>query len=249
MNKPYLTTTLVAGALMLAVAALASGTPAAAPKPEKIRSVRVIVNGHEVSPIAPGAEEFFADDEDGAMAFDDETPGGGERKVIVRCFGHGPGGMEGRGFNGPGGMGPRGFGARGPMGGRMAMMHARMAEQLHLTDEQRTKMRDIHERQMRRGIQGWADLQLARMDMHKLMRADQPQTAAINAQIDKMARMRADQAKARVASRLEARAVLTPEQQKQMREMRMHPGMPGMMHGMGGPGDHGPMGGDTPDSH
>jgi len=124
-------------------------------------------------------------------------------------------------------------------------MHARMAERLHLTDEQRTRIRDLHERQMRRGIQARADLQLARMDLHKLMRAPRPELTAINSQIDRMARMRADLAKSRVATMMESRAVLTPEQQKQMREMRMHPGaMPG-----GGAGGRGEMRiEDAPDS-
>jgi len=234
MKRLQVTLIALAGGLMIAWAAFAATTPA---KPEKVRDVRVIVNGHEVP--APGAGEFLDDDgdEDGAMAFDDDTPGGADRRVIVRRFQHGPGGMAGGGLEGL-------HGRRMGHGGAM-MMHARMAERLHLTDEQRTRIRDLHERQMRRGIQARADLQLARMDLHKLMRAPRPELTAINSQIDRMARMRADLAKSRVATMMESRAVLTPEQQKQMREMRMHPGaMPG-----GGAGGRGEMRiEDAPDS-
>lgn len=134
------------------------------------------------------------------------------------------------------GMGEHG----GPMMG-MRMRHgAGMMQALDLTDAQRERMRAIHERQERKGIQARADLKLAGLDMRKLMRAESPSLSAINAQIDKLARMRAELHKSQVASMLEARAVLTADQQKQMRELRMK--------GMGGgPGRRGPgMGGRKP---
>jgi len=106
---------------------------------------------------------------------------------------------------------------------------------LDLSDAQRDKLRDIHQRQARRGVQARADLQLARMDLHELMQADKPDPAAINAQIDKLARLQAEQRKAHVAAFLEARALLTPEQQKQLRAGH-GPGMGAGPHGMRHPG-------------
>jgi len=125
--------------------------------------------------------------------------------------------------------GQRGHGRRG--GG----MHMRMAN-LDLTDAQRDKMRELHEAAMRKNIQRRADLQIARMDLHKLMRADAPSAQAVNSQIDKMAKMRADAAKAHFETFMQARALLTPEQLKKLKDSPGHGGMGmNMHHGSGAP--------------
>jgi Spy/CpxP family protein refolding chaperone len=174
---------------------------------------------------------------------------GGDRHVIVRRIVRD--GKRGEAC-GPmcGGMG-RGMGAgRGPraMGDGMGMgpgpgMFAHMTRALDLSDTQREKLAAIHERQQRRDIQARADLQIARLDLRKAMSAEKPDGFAINTQIDRAAKLRSDMAKAHVASLLEARALLTPEQQKQMREMHMKgpgAGGPGMGRGLGmGPGGMG----------
>ena len=140
--------------------------------------------------------------------------------------GHGMGrgcgmGRGGHGMMGGGGCmmgGGPGMG-RGPGGGMLA-------EELKLTDTQREKLAGIRDAQARKGIQAHADLQVAMLDLHKLIGADKPNKVAIDAQIDRVARMRADLQKARVASQLEARSVLTPEQQEKLRTLRGRPGTP-----------------------
>ena len=134
--------------------------------------------------------------------------------------------------------------AGGPAGGRMGpppspggphmpgMMHGpgagsgaahmEMMRALDLTDAQREKMADIRDRQQRKGIQARADIGIARLDLHKLIRAEKPDQAAINAQIDKIGALRVALAKSRVAAMLEVRTMLTPEQQKKYREMHMY---------------------------
>jgi Spy/CpxP family protein refolding chaperone len=146
-----------------------------------------------------------------------------------RGMGH-PGMGMGQGMGGPGmGMG-RGMGGPG-MGGPLGPM----CERLQLTEAQRGKLADIRDRQQRRGIQAHADLQIAQLDLRKLMHSEKPDGAAINAQIDRIARVRTELAKARVAGMLEARALLTPEQQKQLRELHAGgPGGPGCGMGPGG---------------
>jgi len=132
----------------------------------------------------------------------------------------GPGGMHGGPGMGPGGPGGMrgGMGMRhGGPGMRGGMMHARLA-MLDLSEAQRDRMHTIREAQQRKGIQMRADLQLARLDMAKLMRADKPDQAALNAQIDRLARLRADAAKARLSGHLEMRSVLTAEQIKKLHE-------------------------------
>lgn len=83
-----------------------------------------------------------------------------------------------------------------------------------------------------------SDLRIASLDLRKLMRADRPDPRAIDAQIDRIASLRATLHKAQVASMLDARALLTPAQQKLMRER--HLGMMGHMRDghrrRGGPG-------------
>jgi Spy/CpxP family protein refolding chaperone len=131
----------------------------------------------------------------------------------------GPDGMGG------GGIGPGAMGMGRGMGHGARMMHRggfgpRLARELDLTAEQREKMKAAHERQERKAIQARADIQLARLDLRKLMEADKPDSKAIDAQIDRIAGLRAGLEKSRVATMLEFRASLTAEQQKKLRELR-----------------------------
>lgn len=178
-------------------------------------------------------------------------PGAGGEQCGPGCTGEdcgagmGAGHGKGKGMRmGPGGMGHGGMGMGmggpgGPGMGRGMRHPGMMFAMLDLSDTQKEKMRDIHERAARTQIQARADMQIARMDMAKLMRADNPDQGAINAQIDKMAQIRAGMQKTRAAAMLEARAQLTPDQKKKMKEM--HQNGPMMMHGgMGmGPGGMG----------
>ena len=88
---------------------------------------------------------------------------------------------------------------------------------LKLSDTQKDRMRDIHDRQRRESIRARADLEIAALDLRKLVDNDRPDRAAINAQIDKMAARRADLRKAEVGSMIEAREVLTAQQRQQMK--------------------------------
>ena len=172
------------------------------------------------APAAPVLDEQEIDElvalgmDDGEDWFADDEGPGGDMQVTVRKGGRGPG-------------------MRGGMG-----MHMRMAK-LDLTDAQRDKMRDLHEAAMRKNIQRQADMKIARLDLHKLMRADAPSAQAVNTQIDKIAKLQADGMKARFEVLMQARALLTPEQLKKLKETPgPGPGAgPGMMmhHGMGGP--------------
>jgi Spy/CpxP family protein refolding chaperone len=176
--------------------------------------------------IAPGHNPAI--EEDGDFDFDllaADLPPGGDRDDAT-----GPGAMRrpggGTGMMGHGGPGMMGRGGPGGMGA--------LREQLNLTDEQKNRLADIRDRHERTVIPIQGELRLASLDLRKLMRADRPDSRAINAQIDKLAGLRASMQKSRVAGMLEARAVLTPAQQKLLREHR------GAMmgRGMGGPGRH-----------
>jgi len=141
---------------------------------------------------------------------------GGAMEPGMHCGPMGPGmhgGAMGRGMRG-GAMG------RG-MGGDPGMEHAaRMLRQLDLTPEQQKKVADIHERAQRTAIQAEADRKLATMDLQKLIHDEHPDQAKIDAQIDKLAQVRVQMVKSRVAALLEVRALLTPEQLKKWHELR-----------------------------
>ena len=142
------------------------------------------------------------------------------------CSKHG-GDMKGCGMKGDMGKGMPGCGMKGGMGmaggpacgpgmrpGMGAGHGAMMLKGLDLTPEQQKKVALIHERQARLMVQAEADLRIATMDMRQLMRAETPDKAKIDAQIDKLAQMRAGMEKSHTATLLEVRALLTPEQLK-----------------------------------
>lgn len=185
---------------------------------------------------------FLGDDL--AWAADDDgpaPPAGGPGMGGGMGMGAGPGaGMHaGMGMGAGAGMhGAMGMGMHGGMGPGMGAMHgmrggpgmrrgggARVLAQLDLTPAQHEKLADLHERQMRADIQVRADIATGMLDLHKLMRADRPDKAAIDRQVDRLAALRATRQKAHIGTMLEARTVLTPEQQKKARELHMRGGM------------------------
>jgi len=156
-------------------------------------------------------------------------PGMACGKGAVRGAGCGGRCGAGRGAMGRGpGMGPGGPMGHGP-GGPLAMLAG-----LDLTDAQKEKVAAIHERVQRQGIQARAYLELAQLDLGKLMHADSPDPRAIDAQIDKLSALRAGQQKAHAAAMIEVHGLLTPEQLKKARTLHGPGGHPGM-----GPGGHG----------
>jgi len=96
-----------------------------------------------------------------------------------------------------------------------------MMRDLDLTREQRDKLAELRERRQRAAIRGRADLETAGLDLRKLLRAENPDRAAIGRQIDRIAMMRAEMQKGRVNAMLDMRAVLTPDQREKMRGERM----------------------------
>ena len=125
---------------------------------------------------------------------------------------------------------------RGDVAAEPQRAGAGLRDKLKLTDDQKEKLADIRDRRERAAIPIQGDLRIASLDLRKLMRADTPDPRAIDAQIDQIATLRASLQKSHVAGRLDARAVLTPAQQKQMRghheAMMQH-------HKRGGRGMHG----------
>ncbi len=117
----------------------------------------------------------------------------------------------------------------------------RMIERLKLTDDQRKAMDQILYQHREKLIDLQANLERAELAMEPLISADQPDRAAIAAQIDKVVAARADLEKANSLFLLDIRLKLTADQWKQLKDMRMmdHRGMMdrrGDMMDRGGPG-------------
>lgn len=134
----------------------------------------------------------------------------------------GPAAPPGAGWQAPdrGPMAPDRAGMRGPGMRRGASREHRMEmmRELDLSKEQREKMADLHEKHERAAIRMRADLQTARLDLRRMMRAEKSDRMAINRQIDRMAQLRADMQKARVGMMLDMRGLLTPEQRERAHE-------------------------------
>jgi Spy/CpxP family protein refolding chaperone len=142
-------------------------------------------------------------------------------------WGRGGRGMRGPGFQGPG---AGGFGGPGMMGfgfgGALLREGSRIADALELTEAQREKIAAIREEHHREMIRARADLDLARMDLAKLLKDDQATMASIERQIDTMARLQADQMKGMAAAHRSARDVLTAKQREQLKNWRPGDGAP-----------------------
>jgi Spy/CpxP family protein refolding chaperone len=101
-----------------------------------------------------------------------------------------------------------------------------IVEKLKLTDDQRKAMDQIFQAHREKLVDLRANVEKAEIEMEPLVRADQPNEAAVMSQIDKVAQARAELEKANARFLFELRAKLTPEQWKQVQDFRQnHEGM------------------------
>lgn len=220
---------LLGATALLALAAMVAGTASAQPREtEKGTSRAADESRYEDDGFGPWCDGYCLMGNGGGFG-----PGAGRgwaRGGARGGFG-GPGmrggfrgpGMRG-GFGGPGagggfrgaGLGMMGFGFEGALlrGGE------RMADALELTEAQREKLRDIREEHHRSMIRARAELDLARMDLVKLLQSDDAGEAGVERQIDALVRLQADQMKSMAAAHRAARAVLTAKQLQEWRNWR-----------------------------
>jgi len=167
----------------------------------------------------------------------------------------GPGGPEG-GWRGQGGWqhgGVRGMRGRhrGHRGGRREFGLARIAanpemrEKLGLTPEQVTKINQQTSEFRKTSIRSRADLEVKRVELGDLLRAESPDRAAIDRKLDEIGAARTAEMKAQLHYRLAMREVLTPEQRKKLQEMHEAHRNHGI-HGRPGAAPRGPKGDRPP---
>lgn len=126
------------------------------------------------------------------------------------------GAMPGPGFGGP--MGRRGF--RDMEGGRIFELLQRpdVQKELGITEEQRNKLEDIAFNARKAAIQARSNLEVYRLELTRLMRADNPDRSAIDKKLQEVAQAEAALRRSMINSFLDTRNVLTKEQRDKVRE-------------------------------
>ena len=124
-----------------------------------------------------------------------------------------------------------------PMGRPQGHPDRAMLERLKLTDEQRNQVEKLRTEYQKQQISQRSKLQTSQLDLRQLMRSDNPDKAAIEKKINEASQLGAQARIARFNQMLSMKKILTPEQQKMLREgmkMRMQGGMAGPRKRMGG---------------
>lgn len=127
------------------------------------------------------------------------------------------------GYRGPGLDMPHGF--QGPRG------HFRMSQRIlawldndqfrariNLTDDQASRLRQIVVKAEESAIETRAQMAVEGIELREMLRADKPDQAAVMKKVDQISSLRGQMMKEGVQAILEAKTVLTPPQQRQLRE-------------------------------
>ncbi len=150
----------------------------------------------------------------------DDWPGMGQ--------GLGPGMQRGRGFpfgRGHGrGFGPRmGRGLSRGLGQHLSLgwvaRDPALRERLGITEEQASKIQSAQSRFVKQQIQHRADLRVKRMELAELMRAENPDRAAIEKKLREVNELELQGRLAGVDHHLAMRNMLTPEQREQLKQL------------------------------
>ena len=109
----------------------------------------------------------------------------------------------------------------------------RVKAELALTDDQVTRLRQLTVETEKTSIKTKADLAVRRIELRELLKADNPDRDAVMKKVQEVSSLTGQLMQQHVQALLSAKTVLTPEQQKKIREFsanhRMgHPGMQGM---------------------
>jgi len=115
-------------------------------------------------------------------------------------------------------------GFRGPERGAMSrrilalLDNPRFRLAVQLTDAQITRLRQIVISAEKSNIEVRAKMQVDGIDLRQLLRADKPDPAAVMNKVGEISQLRGQMMKNNVQALLDARAILSPEQQKQVRQ-------------------------------
>jgi len=116
------------------------------------------------------------------------------------------------------GMGPM-RGARGMGIMRGMSIPPKIADEIGLSEEQKSKIDDITTNHRKDMVTKKAKIELAQIDLNKLMREENPDMNLVKDQIQKLASLKADIEFAQFKTRIDAKNVLTQEQQDKIKEL------------------------------
>lgn len=97
---------------------------------------------------------------------------------------------------------------------------AEIRDELGLSDSQVNQLRKLWTDQRKEHIRRRADLEIARLELRSLLDAPTEDERAVGAKVKELGELQASALKARVDARLAMRRILTPEQQRKLRELR-----------------------------
>jgi Spy/CpxP family protein refolding chaperone len=102
--------------------------------------------------------------------------------------------------------------SHGPRGVARGDRALRLRQELGLSEEQATRLREIRETRQRDEIRRRADAEVAHLDLRRLLEAPTVDRKAVDAKVKEMADLHSAGLRARVDAMLSMREVLTPEQ-------------------------------------
>ncbi|GJL66173.1 MAG: hypothetical protein NPIRA05_11440 [Nitrospirales bacterium] len=127
-------------------------------------------------------------------------------------------GSYGKGYGG--GHGKRGYGKHGGahQSASEFIKHVlKYKEGMAITDEQEAKLHDIQTRYKKTRIKMKAEVELANLDLHELLKKDDSSLSDIESKLKNMHNVKADLYMASIKARRDAKAVLTDEQRSRMK--------------------------------
>lgn len=133
----------------------------------------------------------------------------------------------------------------------------RIHKELNLSEKQEKQLQDLHFNIAKQMIQVRSQLQLARLDFHRMMAEENPEREQVFNQIERISEIQAEMKKIQIEKQLAFREILDKKQLEKLRELRMerkHFFMkkrfkqgPGKGFGLGpGSQPNGPMSGEVP---
>lgn len=110
----------------------------------------------------------------------------------------------------------------GPGNAVLEILRPAVLKELAITAEQRQKLEDIRFNTEKESIQRRAAMQVRRMELQRLVDADNPDRAAVDRTIQEVAQEEAAIMRATINARLNAKAVLSAEQRAKLVQLRQN---------------------------
>ena len=154
----------------------------------------------------------------GSLVIAQETEKPAKSQDTGQMMGQGRGMMgQGRGMMGQG----HGMMARGRMAGRPATPSLlQLADKLDLSESQREELERIYTSHKKENIKIKAEIDLAKVDLQKLTKAEDPNMDEIEVLLRKIANLQVETKLAQIKLRVDSRNVLTEEQKTALKKLR-----------------------------